>query len=178
MKKNIFGYIEGYYGKILTWGNRKSIINHLAKNNMNSYLYAPKSDVFHRLNWKKDYPNEWYQNFSDFCKYAKRKNIDIFAGISPGLDFNFQKDKDIEKSKDFLILKSKANKLMSNGANTICLMMDDIPNFFDKNTILKEGKTHALLANALSRCIGNNLLFVPRIYADELRLSSNLPILK
>ena len=48
-ENNIIGYIEGYYGKILSWKNRKSIIKSLHKNKMNTYFYAPKEDVFHRL---------------------------------------------------------------------------------------------------------------------------------
>ena len=52
-ENNITGYIEGYYGKLLTWENRKLIINSLKKNNMNTYFYAPKEDVCHRFNWRK-----------------------------------------------------------------------------------------------------------------------------
>ena len=57
---NTTGYIEGYYGKLLNWEDRKLIINSLQKNNMNTYFYAPKEDMYHRLNWRKKY-NE---NFS------------------------------------------------------------------------------------------------------------------
>ena len=52
-KKNIIGYIEGYYGKLLSWENRKLIIESLIKNNLNTYFYAPKEDINHRLCWKK-----------------------------------------------------------------------------------------------------------------------------
>ena len=41
-KNNTTGYIEGYYGKLLSWKNRKLIISSLQKNNMNTYFYAPK----------------------------------------------------------------------------------------------------------------------------------------
>ena len=47
-QNNIYGYIEGYYGKLLSWKHRKKIINKMSKNNMNRYFYAPKEDIFHR----------------------------------------------------------------------------------------------------------------------------------
>ena len=53
--KNITGYIEGYYGKLLSWESRELIIKSLYKNNMNTYFYAPKEDICHRLCWKKKY---------------------------------------------------------------------------------------------------------------------------
>ena len=34
------GYIEGYYGRILSWQDRHRIINQLATLGMSSYLYA------------------------------------------------------------------------------------------------------------------------------------------
>jgi hyaluronoglucosaminidase len=175
IKKNIFGYIEGYYGKLLNWDHRKSIIKQLNKNNMNYYFYAPKSDHFHRQNWKIDYPILWYKEFAIFCKYANFHNIKVIAGISPGLDFKFENE--IEKSKDFNLLRFKANKLLKYGANSISLLLDDIPNDFNvNNSNLKEGETHALLANLLGKHIKKNLYFVPRVYADELESPSKLYI--
>jgi len=41
-ENNTTGYIEGYYGKLLSWKKRKLIISSLQKNNMNTYFYAPK----------------------------------------------------------------------------------------------------------------------------------------
>ena len=170
--KNIFGYIEGYYGKILTWENRKVIVDRLNVNKMNSYFYAPKSDIFHRQNWQKNYPSVWYKDFNSFCKYANSKGIMVIAGISPGLTFNFNSNVSIEKSDDFVYLKSKAKKLLYYGANKISLLMDDIPNKFSDINRLQEGESHALLANILSQHIKDSIFFVPRIYADELKPSS------
>ena len=41
-EKNIFGYIEGYYGNILDWKSRKRIIKKMNSLGLNSYFYAPK----------------------------------------------------------------------------------------------------------------------------------------
>ena len=103
-KIEIKGYIEGFYGRLLDWESRKRIITSLKKNNMNTYFYAPKEDKNHRLNWRNKYNSKWRKNFRDFTIFGKKNNINIIAGIAPGLDFNF-KSLDIfyknTKSSDF-----------------------------------------------------------------------------
>ena len=78
-KKNIRGYIEGYYGKLLSWDDRELIIKSLHKNNMNTYFYAPKEDRNHRLCWKKNYSKNWRLNFRKFTKISKKHKIDVIA---------------------------------------------------------------------------------------------------
>ena len=154
--KSITGYIEGYYGKLLSWENREFIIKSLYKNNMNTYFYAPKEDINHRLSWRKNYNKSWRLNFRKFTNICKKNKVDVIAGIAPGLDFNFQqlneKKKKIEKS-DFEVLLSKAKQLLNDGATSIALLLDDIPpDFKDKFGVdVSEGTYHAILANKLSK---------------------------
>ena len=88
--KKINGYIEGYYGKLLTWNDRKEIIKTLSLNKMNFYFYCPKEDIYHRSKWREAYDNQWLKNFNNFNKFASSKNVNILTGISPGLDFDFK----------------------------------------------------------------------------------------
>lgn len=178
MKKNkdnnsTIGYIEGYYGKLLSWENRRLIVDSLQKNNMNTYFYAPKEDEKHRLNWKKKYNLKWRTNFREFTKFCKKKNIKIIAGIAPGLDFDFKEFNDETqegKSFDYTLLYNKAKQLLYDGATSIALLLDDIPEDF-KNKFgnkISEGTSHGILANMLFENLGKKIYFVPRIYADEL----------
>ena len=148
-KQNSFtGYIEGYYGKLLTWSQRRKIVNKLHKTKMSFYLYAPKSDLFHRQNWRKSYPKDWLNSFKNFTSYSKTKSITIIAGISPGLDISFNKNKIKEEIQ---YLTKKAESLLENGAEEIAILFDDVP----KNKSLPEGNLetdgeyHALFVNKL-----------------------------
>jgi len=172
-ESNITGYIEGYYGRLLTWESRKLIIKSLSKNKMNTYFYAPKEDIYHRLLWRKKYSKKWRINFSKFIEFSKKNKIKVIAGIAPGLDFNFKELNDISKinqKTDFEFLLKKGVQLLEDGASSIALMLDDIPNDFKKKfgNDISEGTYHALLANKLSNELGRDIFFVPRIYADEL----------
>ena len=171
--KIVTGYIEGYYGKLLTWKNRKLIIQSLFKNGMNTYFYAPKEDKSHRLNWREKYSCKWRKNFRDFTNHSKKKNINIIAGIAPGLDFNFKELHNVSKNiqnSDFDFLLKKCKQLLKDGATSIALLLDDIPNNFKKKfgSNVSEGTCHGILANKLSKELKQNIFFVPRIYADEL----------
>lgn len=171
-EKNIFGYIEGYYGNILDWKSRKRIIKKMNSLGLNSYFYAPKEDIYHRLHWRKNYTKSWQNNFKNFCSFANENNIEIIAGISPGLDFNFSsiKKNNFNLSDDFDKLISKFQALIDNGANHVALLLDDIPENFDKNfSKHEEGMIHAKLSNLLSKKLKKHIFLVPRIYADEMK---------
>ncbi len=172
-QNNIIGYIEGYYGRLLSWKNRKLIIKSLKRNNMNTYFYAPKEDVYHRLYWRKKYSKKWRLSFQNFIQISKKNNINIIAGVAPGLDFNFRELNNVSinnENSDFELLFKKAKQLLKDGASSIALMLDDIPNDFKKKfgINISEGTYHAILANKLSDKLGQNIFFVPRVYADEL----------
>ncbi|MDA9148561.1 protein O-GlcNAcase [Alphaproteobacteria bacterium] len=172
-ENNIIGYIEGYYGRLLSWKNRELIIKSLHKNKMNTYFYAPKEDTCHRLCWRKKYSKNWCLNFQNFTQLSKKNNINVIAGVSPGLDFNFKELHNVSKNNensDFKLLFKKAKQLLEDGATSIALMLDDIPNDFKKKfgIDVSEGTYHGILANKLSDELGQNIFFVPRVYADEL----------
>ena len=78
----------------------------------------------------------------------------------------FQKN----QSHDFILLYQKAKQLLDDGATSIALLLDDIPeNYKNKfGNKISEGSSHGLLANKLSEKLGQCIYFVPRIYADEL----------
>ena len=86
------GYIEGYYGRLLSFKDRHQLLGTLHDLSMDSYLYAPKEDVLHRFDWRRPYPEDWCADFAAFCEAARAKQIRILAGIAPGLDFAFDDD--------------------------------------------------------------------------------------
>ena len=159
------GYIEGYYGRLLSFEDRHQLLGTLYDFSMDSYLYAPKEDVFHRFDWRQPYPEDWCADFAAFCAAAQTKKIKILAGIAPGLDFAFDDDKN-----DTAALRSKAEQLTGAGAVGLVLMFDDISadlSVFGRAGI-SEGQAHARLATWLQAETGYPVFLVPRLYADEI----------
>ena len=183
---NINGYLEGYYGRLLKWPERNIILKKLKDTKLNSYFYCPKEDLNHRLNWRKKYSKKWMSSFNSFCKAGEKYGINVFIGISPGLDYKFEND-----NQDFNILLTKAKIMKGLGASKIVLLFDDIPEKISKNNkkSKSEGLLHAELANRLSDQLDDIVYVVPRVYSDELivigctylhdfgkKLNKNIPI--
>ena len=166
-----FGYIEGYYGRMLSWDERRSLVDKLAQENLNTYLYAPKEDPFHRQEWRKPYPARWQASFKLFVKYSNEKNITVIAGISPGLSFDYC------SSADYSRLFNKLASFVKLGCKSVCLLMDDIPAEFPascKNRFSSLGDAHGKLLTRLQTDLKKvhashmALWFCPTVYADEL----------
>ena len=157
------GYIEGYYGHLFGWQDRHRIIAKLAALGMNAYLYAPKEDPCHRVNWRDPWPEEWISGFTAMCAAAAAHGVMVFAGIAPGLDYDSNSD-----GAEFDTLLAKAMSLQAAGAAAIVLMFDDIepPSATLDTALLDEITLHAGIATRLAACLDVPTLLVPRIYAD------------
>ena len=57
------GYIEGYYGRLLSWQSRSTLLKFLSHLDMNLYIYGPKEDPYNRIKWFELYPDEELENF-------------------------------------------------------------------------------------------------------------------
>ena len=49
MKK---GYVEGYYGKLISFNDRLKLLDDLGEYGLDTYFYCPKEDPNHRLDWQ------------------------------------------------------------------------------------------------------------------------------
>jgi hypothetical protein len=168
---NFFGYIEGYYGRMLSWDERRLILDHLAENGLNTYFYAPKEDPFHRQEWRQPYPADQQDSFKLFIKHAKKKNITAIAGIAPGLSYDYC------SSADYASLLKKCLSFVKMGFSGVCLLMDDIPAKLSascKKRFSSLGEAHGKLLSRLktdmtqAKTAGSFLWFCPTIYADAL----------
>jgi len=181
----ITGYAEGYYGRLLSWHERQSLIRCAADSGFNFYLYAPKDDEQHRFKWREPYNQAWRDEFQSFAKLARDSGIQLVAGISPGIDFNFE---DIEDGADLDSLCAKATQLIDDGATGLAVLFDDIdPDFHLRSgSFQSEGTAHASVANRLRERLRKHysdtqddtaqVYTVPRIYANEL-ISGGDPLL-
>ncbi|MFK7995004.1 MAG: beta-N-acetylglucosaminidase domain-containing protein [Granulosicoccus sp.] len=180
MNAPITGYAEGFYGHLLSWSDRRQIVDALHRLGFTTYYYAPKEDPCHRLQWRTPYSSSWCDEFREFCGYAHGVGIGVVAGVAPGLDFDFS---DLPDGSDFARLVAKSEVLLEAGADVISLLMDDIDANFEKRCgcFQSEGAAHAALANALGDALSGKSLntrhkdttalsiwVTPRIYADEL----------
>lgn len=165
--KKYLGYIEGYFGRELSWHQRFGIIDHLRKLKLDTYIYAPKEDPYHRVEWRKPYPKKQREKIRDFIQHGKKRDVEVVLAISPGLSYDYLLE------KDYSVLIKKIRHFASLGSKTIALFMDDIS--FDlpdnsKNIFNSLGHVHGLLLKDLYNDLKDediNLLFCPTLYSDQ-----------
>ena len=80
------GYIEGYYGRLLSKNQRKSMIDHMGKLKMDFYLYGPKEDPYHRVIWERKYPSEQEKILKDLVIQCKKNKLRPVFSLSPGMN--------------------------------------------------------------------------------------------
>lgn len=114
------GVIEGFYGVPWTNEDRVDLLHFLGKNQMNTYMYAPKDDELQRKRWREKYPEEKLEEFKALLAIAEEEKIDFYYMISPGNDIDYTKPSEVE------VLTDKLQQLIDLGVRHFGLLMDDI----------------------------------------------------
>ena len=157
----IKGYIEGYYGRLMSWEDRSFLLKTLSKLSMDFYIYGPKEDPFHRSDWSTPYPNDTLMKFQSFRQEASKLGVRPYFALSPGLPSG--KNKQAESKA----LKEKIKQLVNVGFDGFAIFFDDLDS--ERNGNL--GKRHGEILNAVQEILNVNkedsLIFCPTVYCDS-----------
>jgi len=118
---SIRGFIEGFYGKPWKLNQRLSMLRLMSKNNMNTYFYAPKDDVYHREKWNERYDDRSLHALTTIFMETNKNQMDFYYCIAPGLSMRYSRE------SDFALLMDKINQLYEIGVKNYGLLLDDIP---------------------------------------------------
>lgn len=88
---------------------------------MNTYLYAPKDDPYHRARWAEPYPARQWRGLCELIKAAQREKIDFVYGFHPGRKLCFSAEQPIRR------LLAKAQRFYDAGVRIFAVLFDDIP---------------------------------------------------
>lgn len=166
---SIWGYIEGYYGRLFGWEERAAVVDRLAGHGGGAYLYAPKEDPLHRRDWRIPYGEPWRKRFKALARRASTGGVDLVPGMAPGLSFDYL------AAADYRILLGKFRDFQKMGCRTLALLMDDIPAVLPDNcreAFGSLGEAHAILLERLLRDLRASgkdcrLWFCPTVYTDQ-----------
>ena len=144
------GIVEGYYGKIPTFEQRKKIISSLSEHSLNFYMYAPKEDPFLRSNIDIDHTENWLREFDDFIAYSQKMSVEVSIGLAP-----------IYKNKTEA-LKSKIKNFSCRGVKFFSILFDDIEEDF---SFFDQIETYTAIKDEFPNLYFD---FCPTVYAGEL----------
>ena len=140
------GVVEGFYGTPWTFDDRADIIDFCRQCNLNSYVYAPKDDPYHRDKWRKPYPTEKLDEMRRLVAVAKKNKVRFIFAVSPGLDLNYKGTKGDE---DFRLLIRKLDAMYDIGVRDFAIFFDDLKD--DKGRHHENGKDQAEFLNRVQK---------------------------
>ena len=88
---------------------------------MNTYLYAPKDDPYHRERWREPYPKEEWKALLALIRAAQAQRIDFVYAFHPGKGLTFSAPEPVQ------VLLEKAARFYDAGVRTFAVLFDDIP---------------------------------------------------
>ena len=112
--------------------HRAAIFEFGAKRGMNTYLYAPKDDPYHRERWRESYPESEWKELLQLIRSARERRIDFVYGFHPGKGLCFSAEEPITT------LLTKANRFYEAGVRTFAALFDDIPSRLEHTEDQKE----------------------------------------
>ena len=116
------GYIEGYFGRLLSWRQRHSVVAAMDADGLDTWVYAPKEELRHRRQWRLPWGQGWLRELTAFRGAASGVGVaNLVVALSPGLDMDFDASADL----DALCVKYEA--ALEAGATAVGLFFDDIP---------------------------------------------------
>ncbi len=134
------GIVEGFFGPPWSMAHRRALFAFGAARGMNTYVYAPKDDPYHRERWTKPYPPREWRALSRLIRQAQEYGIDFVYGFHPGKGLCFSAAGPIE------ILLAKAQRFYDLGVRTFAVLFDDIPSHLDH--AIDRNRFHQSLARA------------------------------
>ena len=117
----IRGVVEGFYGAPWSHAERLGLLDFCAQVGLDTYLYAPKDDPFHRERWREPYPDSDLAELSELAHAADGTGVRLVVALHPALDMRFADD------SEHGALAAKATQLWDAGVRSYALLFDDVP---------------------------------------------------
>lgn len=128
------GVVEGFYGNAWSYDNRVSQYEFYGRNKMNTYIYGPKDDPYHRGKWRELYPAAEAERMKALNEEAKRHKVNFVWGIHPAGDHQWNEE-------DNLATIRKFEQMYDLGFRSFAIFFDDV---FGAQA---DGKKHAAYMN-------------------------------
>lgn len=114
------GVVEGFYGQPWNARQRHQLFGWMKSWGLNTYLYAPKDDLKHRVFWRELYDEAQAAEMAALIRDCQHHELNFIYALAPGLSFDYA----IESRE--AALQRKAGQLVELGCQHFALLFDDI----------------------------------------------------
>lgn len=114
------GVVEGFYGTPWSFENRIEQLRFYGRMKMNTYIFGPKDDPYHRSPyWRIPYPENQAKNIRELSVEAKRNKVDFVWALHPGMDIHWN-------DADQQAAIKKLESMYDLGVRAFAVFFDDI----------------------------------------------------
>ena len=168
MKSNfICGTLEGFYGRPWRLDQRLQLVQWMHEwDGMNTYMYAPKDDLYHRSKWRELYPENNINELKELVETCHKKELGFIYSIAPGLDITYSSEDEWNRLID------KIEQIQHIGCHQFAILFDDIPSKLSKKDEQVYSSFAEAQANITNRLFDyfsdSNILFCPTVYCGQM----------
>ena len=83
MAKPVLGVIEGFYGPVWPWPQRRALADRLAAHGYSFWHYAPKADAAVREDWRRGWDDDHARELQRFGAFCRERGMRFGIGLSP-----------------------------------------------------------------------------------------------
>ncbi|MFQ6046421.1 MAG: protein O-GlcNAcase, partial [Gemmatimonadales bacterium] len=161
------GVIEGFYGAPWSHDDRLDILRFMGNVGLDTYVYAPKDDPYHRERWSDPYPDEELARLRALVATAQEAAVEFWYAISPGGSMVYS------DSAHYRALEGKIRTVSELGVTHFGFFVDDVPATLqherDRESFRTLASAHAHVINRLYHDLaqhGARLAVTPTTYTD------------
>jgi hyaluronoglucosaminidase len=114
------GAIEGFYGSPWTPAERLDQLAFYGRFKLNTYIYAPKDDPYHRDRWREPYPLDAAARLATLVEAAEANHVRFTFAVSPGVSICYG------DPADRAALVAKLDAMYALGVRSFSVALDDI----------------------------------------------------
>lgn len=113
------GVIEGFYGNPWSHQDRLRQFEFYGQNKLNTYVYGPKDDPYHRAHWRDPYPEQEAARLKELVAAAHRNKVRFVWAVHPGGDIQWN-------LQDSMAVCQKLEWMYDLGVRSFAVFFDDI----------------------------------------------------
>lgn len=117
---SIRGVVEGFYGEPWTHEQRVRAVDKFVEFGFNTYLIAPKDDLFQRARWREVLPRQRAAELKELITVGAARGLSVAMSVSPGLSVSYSSLPDREAVLERFVQQ------LGMGTHTFVLLWDDI----------------------------------------------------
>ena len=151
------GIVEGFFGPLWRWNERRALVDTLAPHGYSRYVYAPKGDGWLRRQWAQPLPSDHAHELGQFASHCLRRDVRLGVGLSP---FELYRNFDGQARRQ---LADKLSALNDLGITELAILFDDMqagsPDLADRQL--------EIMAWIGAHSGFRHLMFCPSYYSDD-----------